>query len=360
MKKILVLTNHSYMLYQFRLELLKKLSEQHEVVLSMPFVGHEDDFKAEGFRCIETELDRRGINPLTDLKLFRFYQKLLKTEKPDLVITYSIKPNIYGGMACRLAKIPYCANVQGLGTAFQSPKLAKIVTIMYKTALSKARTVFFENHANADEFLNRKILTEDKITLLSGAGINLEKYALAEYPENETLHFLYLGRIMREKGIDELFSSVRRLHQEGVSFVLDLVGFFEDEYKAQVEELERMGIAKFHGFQTNPIPYYMAADCVVLPSYHEGMSNVLLEAAAIGRPVITSDIPGCRESVENGSTGLLCEVRNAGDLYAQMLQMTRYSGSQRRQMGLAGRRKMESEFDKKTVVQATIDALGIN
>lgn len=359
MGKILILTNHSYMLYRFRLELLKKLSEEHEVVLSMPFVGHEDDFKVEGFRCIETDVDRRGINPATDLKLFRFYQKLLKAEKPDLVITYSIKPNVYGGIACRLAGIPYCANVQGLGTAFQSSTLAKIVTVMYKTALSKARTVFFENQANADEFITRNILTEDKITVLSGAGINLRKYALAEYPKNEPMHFLYLGRIMREKGMDELFASVRRLHQEGVPFLLDLVGFFEDEYKEQVEELERMGIARFHGFQTDPVPYYAAADCVVLPSYHEGMSNVLLEAAAIGRPVITSDIPGCRESVEDGVTGLLCKAKDTDTLYEQMCKMSRLSAAQRCEMGLAGRKKMEAEFDKDAVVQATIDALNI-
>lgn len=359
MGKILVLTNHSYMLYRFRLELLKKLSEEHEVVLSMPFVGHEDDFKIEGFRCIETDVDRRGINPVTDLKLFRFYQKLLKAEKPDLVITYSIKPNVYGGMACRLAGIPYCANVQGLGTAFQSSTLAKIVTVMYKMALSKAQTVFFENWGNANEFLNRKILAKDKITVLNGAGINLRKYALAEYPENEIIHFLYLGRIMREKGMDELFASAHRLHQEGVPFLLDLVGFFEDEYKEQVEELERMGIARFHGFQTDPVPYYAAADCVVLPSYHEGMSNVLLEAAAMGRPVITSDIPGCRESVENGVTGLLCKAKDTDTLYEQMLKMSRLSAAQRYEMGLAGRKKMEAEFDKDAVVQATIDALNI-
>ena len=142
MGKILILTNHSYMLYRFRTELIRELMKDHEVVLSMPFVGHEEDFKAMGLRCIETEVDRRGINPKRDLKLFAFYRKLLKAEKPDVVITYSIKPNIYGGWACLLAGIPYCANVQGLGTAFQKPGLAQMVTVMYKTALLKARTVF--------------------------------------------------------------------------------------------------------------------------------------------------------------------------------------------------------------------------
>ena len=155
MSKILILTNHSYMLYRFRLELIQALMKSHEVVLSMPFVGHEEDFQALGLRCIETDIDRRGINPATDLKLFCTYQRLLKEEKPDLVITYSIKPNIYGGLACRIAGVPYCANVQGLGTAFQRKGLAQFVTVLYKLALGKARTVFFENRENAEEFCRR-------------------------------------------------------------------------------------------------------------------------------------------------------------------------------------------------------------
>ena len=228
MSKILILTNHSYMLYRFRLELIQELMKKHEVVLSMPFVGHEDDFQALGLRCIQTDVDRRGINPATDLKLFRTYQKLLKSEQPDLVITYSIKPNIYGGLACAIAGIPYCANVQGLGTAFQRKGLAQFVTVLYKLALGKAKTVFFENKANAEEFFRRGIISAEKATVLPGAGINLEQYPYVPYPKNETVHFLYLGRIMREKGIDELFYAAKRLHDEGADFTLDLVGFFED------------------------------------------------------------------------------------------------------------------------------------
>ena len=204
MSNILIITNHSYMLYRFRLELIQELMKAHEVVLSMPFVGHEDDFKALGIRCIETDVDRRGINPKTDLKLFSTYRKLLKDEQPDMVITYSIKPNIYGGIACRMAGITYCANVQGLGTAFQRKGLAQFVTVLYKLALSKAKTVFFENEANAAEFRKRKIIRAEKETVLPGAGINLEAYPYMPYPENDAVHFLYLGRIMKEKGMDEL------------------------------------------------------------------------------------------------------------------------------------------------------------
>lgn len=356
--KILIITNHSYMLYRFRKELIRALMQENEVVLSMPFVGHEEDFQAMGLRCINTEVDRRGINPKTDGKLFQTYRKLLKVEQPDMVITYSIKPNIYAGIACTLAGIPFCANVQGLGTAFQRKGLAQFVTVLYRTALRKAKTVFFENWGNAQEFIDRKIIPAEKITVLPGAGINLEAYRYQPYPKNDRIRFLYLGRIMKEKGIDELFSAMRRLHaQLGDRVVLDLVGFFDDAYEAQVKTLVDDGIAVFHGFQTEPRPYYAGADCVVLPSYHEGMSNVLLEAAAMGRPVITSRIHGCKEAVDEGKTGLLCTVRDADSLYDAMLRMAALPAEVRAEMGTAARQKMEREFEKTGVVQRTVGAI---
>ena len=358
MSKILMITNHSYMLYRFRLELIQALIQEHEVVLCMPFVGHEEDFQALGLRCIETNVDRRGINPVTDGKLYASYCRILKSEKPDLVITYSIKPNIYGGLACSLLGIPYCANVQGLGTAFQRKGLAAFVTFLYKLAFRNVQTVFFENEGNAAIFREKGILTAQRQTVLPGAGINLEAYPLMPYPEHEKFHFLYLGRIMREKGMDELFDAVKRLHgRYGDQVVLDLVGFFEDEYKDQVEQLTAEGIAVFHGFQSEPRPYYTEADCVVLPSYHEGMSNVLLEAAAMGRPIITSDIPGCREAIEDGVSGYLCRVKDADSLYEQMCRMVETDPDQRRTMGLAGRARMERDFEKNAVVAATTAAL---
>lgn len=367
--KLLIITNHSYMLYQFRRELIGKLMEKYEVVLSMPFVGHEDDFRKMGCRCIETEIDRRGINPVTDLKLLLFYNSIISKEKPDKVVTYSIKPNIYAGLVCRHKNVPYYANVQGLGTAFQKWMLAQFVGILYKAAFRKVRAVFFENQGNAQEFIRRHLVDEDKITVLNGAGINLEHYAYtpissrgdeekSEESGERKMHFLYLGRIMKEKGIDELFTAMRRLHKEyGDRVVLDIVGFFEDEYKNTIEKLVKDGIAVFHGFQEETRPYYVMADCVVLPSYHEGMSNVLLEAAAIGRPVITSDIPGCREAVEDGKSGYLCRVKNADMLYEKMKLMAEKSTEEIEEMGRCGRRRMEELFDKKKIVEQTASVI---
>ena len=360
-KKILIATNHAYMLWQFRRELIAELKKDHEVVLSLPFdeEKHEKPFQEMGVKCIDTPIERRGINPLTDFKLMKHYKKILLDEHPDLVITYSIKPNIYAGLICGRMGIPFCANVQGLGTAFQKAGLAQFVTLLYKVAFRKVRTVFFENEGNAEEFQKRKIIPAKKQKILHGAGINLERYPYYPYPENEKIHFLYLGRIMKEKGIDELFAAVRSLYSKREDFVLDIVGFYEDDYKEQIESLVREGIAIFHGFQENPLPYYVAADCIVLPSYHEGMSIVLLEGAAVGRPLITSDIPGCREAVVPGVTGILVKVKDTKSLQEAMETFLNKTYVDRALMGEAGRRRMEQIFDKTQVVKDTIQALGI-
>lgn len=356
--KILVITNHSYMFWRFRRELMVRLLEKHEVVLSTPFVGHEEDLRALGCRLVETEVDRRGINPVTDSKLIRAYAALLKQERPDLVITYSIKPNIYAGFLCRIKKIPYCVNVQGLGTAFQKKGLAQLVTIMYRHAVKKAGTVFFENEGNAALFRARHITPAGQQTVLHGAGINLDDYPCRPYPQRDVIRFLYVGRIMREKGVEELFYAIRNLHEKyGQKVALDLVGFFEDGYKDQVEALKREGIATFYGFQEDPRPFYEQADCIVLPSYHEGMSNVLLEGAATGRALITSDIPGCREAVEDGISGYLCRVKDREALLEAMERFVACDPQKRACMGQHGRERMERLFSRKQVVERTVRAI---
>lgn len=352
--KILILTNHSYMFWQFRRELTEELLKKHRVFLCMPFVGHEEDFAAMGAECIPADLERRGKNPLKDLELFLAYRSVMKKVRPHLVLTYSIKPNIYGGLACRMAGIPYFACVQGLGTAFQSRHLAGAVSFLYRRGLRGAEKVFFENRADAAEFASRGIVDVKRQVILPGAGVNLDYYACLSYPRNEKFHFLYLGRIMREKGVDELFAALRLLRGD---FVLDLAGFYEEDYGDRVRRLEKEGLAVFHGFQEDPRPLYAMADCVVMPSYHEGMSNVNLEAAASGRPLITSDIPGCREAVEEGVTGLLTRKGSTQALALAMQDMMDRSPEAREAMGLAGRRKMEKEFDRQDVIRAVLEAM---
>lgn len=356
--KILILANNDIGLYQFRRELIQELLKDNNIYISLPYGKLVEPLKEMGCQYIDTPIDRRGINPLTDIKLIIKYIGVMREIKPDMVITYTIKPNVYGGAVCRLLNIPYAVNITGLGTAFQKQPLASIVSIMYKIALKKAKTVFFENHNNAELFIDRKIIPNNKATILPGAGVNLDYYSYIPYSENEKVRFLYLGRIMKEKGMDELFYAIRKLYEKyGDKVQLDLVGFFEDEYKETVDKLESDGIVVFHGYQEDPRPFYANSDCVVLPSYHEGMSNVLLEAAATGRCIITSDIPGCREAVDDGVTGFLCAVQDKESLYEKMEAIVETSKEQIIRYGENGRCKMQKEFKKELVVCLTKDSI---
>ena len=357
--KFLIVTNHSYMFWRFRRELTSELLKRGEVVISTPFVGHEDDLQSMGCRCVQTTLERRSLNPRKEIALFAFYHKLLREEKPDLVITYSIKPNIYAGYACRLLHIPYFVNVQGLGSIFQRESTAKIASLLYRMAVKEAQAVFFENQSSAEVFARRGIVPKQKEIILSGAGINLNEYSCQPYPSEENgIHFLYLGRIMQEKGIDEILEASQRLKQEyGNRVFIDFVGFFEDDYKDRIDLLVKRNVIRFHGFCSDPRPFYAQAHCIVLPSYHEGMSNVLLEAASIGRALITSDIPGCREAVSDGETGFLVPVKDSEALYQAMKHFLELSPEKRRLMGERSRLKMETEFDKEQVVDETLAAM---
>lgn len=360
-KKILIITNHSYMLYRFRLELIKKLMEDYEVILSMPFVGHEEDFQKLGLCCIETKFERRGMNPIKDFALVREYEHQLKEINPDLAITYSIKPNIYAGWLCGRNGIPYASVIQGLGSAFENPHLEILVSFMYKHALMDASVIFFENESDAQFFLDKELISPNKVKVLPGAGVNLKTYDYKEYPKNDLFRFAYIGRIMKEKGIGELLEASRELRDRGYRFILDFVGFYEDEnedeYRKEIERQVIRGEANDHGFKEDPRPYYEMADCIVMPSYHEGMSNVLLEAAAMGRPVITTDVPGCREAVNDGISGLLVKSRDTVSLTEAMETMLKMERKEREAMGKEGRSKMEEVFDKEKVVEETIKNL---
>ena len=356
--KILILTNYDVGLYQFRRELIEALLKENQVTISLPYGELVEPLKDMGCVFLDTPVDRRGINPVTDLKLLMKYRRMLRTEKPDLVITYTIKPNIYGGIACRMAKIPYAVNITGLGTAFQKQgTLRKFVTFLYKTALKKAKVVLFENAANRQIFIDEKIVPEGKCCLLSGAGVNLERYTYAPYPMAEPVRFLFMGRVMKEKGVEELFAAMERLRREGETCSLDVLGSYEENYAEQIRNFEAEGWLRYHGYQKDVRPFIAQTHCFVLPSYHEGMANTNLECAAMGRPLITSDIPGCKEAVIDGVSGLLCQPKNADSLHFAMKRFLSLSNQQRQAMGKAGRQHMEAVFDKNKVVEKTIQNL---
>lgn len=355
--RVLVLANFDVGLYNFRKDLLKDLIEKkNEVYISLPY-GEKVELLTElGCKYINTNVDRRSINPLTDVKLIKDYFKLINKIKPDKVITYTIKPNIYAGCVCRMKNIPMYANITGLGTAFQGNGiLTKFVTSLYKYAFKKVKTVFFENKENRDIFIGKGIISAEKSYCLNGAGVNLEEYKFTEYPtDDSTIHFLFIGRIMREKGINELLDCATRMHEENINAVIDIIGSFEEDYKEKFAEMEETGIIKYYGYQSNVKPFIERSHCFVLPSYHEGMANTLLECGAMGRPLITSNIHGCLEAVQDGVTGFLCEVKNSDDLYAKMRKFIYLAYDEKCKMGQLSHTYISNKFDKKKVVEETV------
>lgn len=359
--QILILANHSGGLYDFRKDLIAELKTHASVAVAVPHNDRWDELNGLADRVIELPVDRRGMNLLHDGKLFRQYRAILKEIQPDLVLTYTIKPNIYGGLACRMAHIPYAVNITGLGSAIENGGwLKKFVLALYRPALKGAKVVFFENVGNRDTLAATGVVPKGRDVVLHGAGVNLEDYPCQPYPQEGPVRFLFVGRVMHEKGVDELFAAAKRMKQQyGEHVEFHMVGSFEEAYKPVMDQLEQAGVVKYHGYQSDMKPFYAMASCVALPSYHEGMSNVLLEAAASGRPLITSDIPGCREAVEDGVSGYLCPAKDADALYEAMRRFAALPVEQRSEMGRCGRERMEQQFSKTAVVAETIKHLEI-
>lgn len=364
-KRILIVCNSSSGLNDFRGMLLDKLiSLDFDVYAIVPpadvkqEILSEDKLMERGCKLKKIFIERRGVNPISDIKLFLSYKETIQKITPDMVITYTIKPNVYAGVACRLLKVPYAVNITGLGTAFEGGgMLRKIVTFMNRVSCRAAKVVFFENEENRQLFINEKIVEECQTYRLNGAGVDLEKFKVTEYPKGDKIKFLFMGRIMAEKGINELFSAMNKLVSEGINCELDVLGGFEENYKEIIKKYEDEGWLHYHGFQADVRPFIKKCHCFVLPSWHEGMANTNLESAASGRPLITTNIHGCLEAVIENKSGFLVERKNADDLYKKMKEFTELSYEERKAMGLASRKHMENVFDKKIVVENTIKEL---
>ena len=335
------------------------VNKKNKVYISLPYGEMVEPLKKMGCKFIDAPVDRRGLNPIKDFELFVYYVELLKKVKPDLAITYTIKPNIYGSLACEILRIPYAVNITGLGTAFQKQgMLRKFVTTLYKISLRKAKVVFFENCENQQIFIDEHIIPASKTCLLNGAGVNLEHFSYQEYPqETDEVRFLFVGRVMKEKGVNELFKAMRMLRKDGVNCSLDVVGGFEENYEPIIKRFEKEGWLYYHGFQDDVRPFIKNCHCFVLPSWHEGMANTNLECAASGRPVITSNIHGCLEAVIDGESGFLCEKQNARSLYEVMKIFAELPVEVRAEMGKYGRYHMRQHFEKSNVVRKTIISL---
>ncbi|MEF2782007.1 MAG: glycosyltransferase family 4 protein [Clostridium sp.] len=358
--KILILTNNSGGLYRFRKELISSLiSSNIEVIASTPFDNNVEDLKQLGIKLIEIDINRRGMNPIKDSKLILDYFRLIKKEKPSLIITYTIKPNLYGTLIARFLKIPYAINITGLGSVFQNDNwLRKMIIGWYKFVCKKVKVIFFENEGNKQTFLDFNIVEENKTCVLNGAGVNLHDFYFSEYPDSDDkIHFLFIGRIMKEKGVDELFWAIEKIHKQNKNVVLDILGSYEDNYQSKIDNLVENGIVNYYGVQNDVRPFIKKSHCFVLPSYHEGMANTLLENAAMGRPLITSNIFGCKEAVIDKKNGYLIEVKNKDDLYDKMQTFIHLPLEEKQKMGKFSRKHIEDIFDKEKVVKKTIKYL---
>lgn len=357
--KILVLSNFGMGLYKFRKELLQELINQgHEIFVSLPNDEYVPLLESLGCEYIESNLDRRGTNPIADMKLLSSYIKILKKIKPDIVLTYTIKPNVYGGIACRVTKTPCLPNITGLGTAVENEGLMQKITLsLYKIALKNADCIFFQNEPNRQFFIDRGII-KSKSKVIPGSGVNLEQHRYEDYPiDEENIRFLFIGRIMRAKGIDELLNAAKQIKEDQKNVEFHLVGFCEEGYSEELRELNDSGIIHYHGQQDDVHKFIKDSHATILPSYHEGTSNVLLESASTGRPILASNVTGCKETFDDGVSGIEFEVKSVKALVSAIQQFLNLPHENKKQMGIAGRKKMEQEYDRKLVINAYLEEI---
>ena len=351
-EKVLLVSNVTGGLVNFRRELLEALCLEYDVtVLASENIGR-DLLDRLGCTFINTDFDRHGTNPVRELGLYFRYKKLIKQIAPKIVMTYTIKPNIYAGAACASLGIPYVVNVTGLGAAVENGGLMQKVTVpMYRYGIRKAQKVFFQNAENQRFMLEHKML-RGPYELLPGSGVNLDRFKLLDYPKGDEVHFVFISRVIKAKGIDQFIEAAEYIRAKYPYTRFHVCGNCEQEYEGRLKELTDRGILIYHG-RVNDIPaIHKLSACTVHPSYYpEGMSNVLLESAASGRPVITTRRAGCREVVDEGISGYLVNERDSKDLIEKIEQFLALSWDQRRDMGLAGRKKVESEFDRRIVVE---------
>ncbi|MDE6606321.1 MAG: glycosyltransferase family 4 protein [Lachnospiraceae bacterium] len=359
MKTVLFIVNHNITIYNFRKELAERLVvEGYRVIVVLPVTEETQKISELGCEVIDVPVERRGTNPVHDFKLFLTYRKILKKIRPDVVLTYTIKPNVYGGLAADSLKIPYLCTVTGLGVAIEGGGLLKKISLMlYKAGLSGVSKIFFQNADNRKVFEDAHI-GKGRYELVSGSGVNIEDFKRIPFPSSEEkAGFVFISRVQRAKGIENYLEMAQEIKGKYPDTVFHILGFCEEDYKEKLEKLTKEGVICYHGMQQDIRPVLERCQCLVHPSFHEGMSNVCMEAAAAGRAVIASDISGCREIIEEGVTGFLVKPGDTQDLVRAVEYFLNLRYNEKMQMGEAGRMKMSREFDRKNVVSKYMEEI---
>jgi glycosyltransferase involved in cell wall biosynthesis len=362
---VLITVNAAWNIWNFRQPIVRSLREDgHSVTALAPpdeSVGH---LEKAGCRFLPLAMNVKGLSPLSDLLLFDTFQKTFALNRPDIILSYTIKNNLFGALAAKRCGIPFIPNVTGLGTAFLSGGALKVVAeALYRSAFRGLPVVFFQNSDDWELFTRRRLIEREQGRLLPGSGIDLSRFGYQHLPQNDGgLTFLMISRLLRDKGVLEYVEAARQMKVRGIRARFQLLGAADAKNRsavsaAAVEEWHREGTIEYLGTLSDVRPAIRAADCVVLPSYREGAPRTLIEAAAMGRPVIATDVPGCRSVVEHGATGLLCLARDASSLADALVRVSEMSFEARAAMGKAGRQKMEREFDEEFVVTAYRQAI---
>lgn len=362
MKKVLILSNDHAYTYDLRKEIIEELLKNYEVCIAVPYGEKMALLEEMGCKHAQVELEKRGTNPLADFKLFRSYLSIMKSYKPDVVLTYTIKPNVYGGFAASLRGIPYLANITGLGTAIEHEGIMQKFTILlHRIGFRKINCVFFQNSENKKFFEDRKIC-KAQYRLLPGSGVNTKDYVYLEYPsDDKCVEFLFISRIMKEKGIEEYLYAAEQIKEKYPNTVFHILGNCNEEYEDIVKQAHDKGIVNYHGRTNDVMPFIKNCHCLIHPSYYpEGMSNVCLEAASCGRPVITTNRSGCRETVDDRKTGYVVAIKDKEQLVNAIEQFIKLPYEEKVEMGKEGRKKMQETFDRSNVVAAYMEEIERN
>ena len=363
-RKVLVCSNYAWTLVNFRMPLIKSLlNAGYEVCVLTQYDGYEALIENEGVTISPLYISRKGINPFVDLGTLLSILRALSKLRPNYILLFTIKPVIYGAIAAKILRIPSIIMITGLGTAFISDNwITKVVKRLYRFALSSVSVIFFQNVDDRTVFVDQKLVNEKVCRYTPGSGVDINKFSYSVLPNTAEISFLLIARMLWDKGIGEFVEAARTLKLKYPNTRFQLLGPLGVQNRTSIKNTEMKaweneGIIEYLGETDDVTSYIEKACCVVLPSYREGTSRVLLEAAAMGRPLIAADVPGCREVVEDGVTGLLCKPRNYVDLSQKIELMLKLPYETRHVMGKKGRDKIENEFRQEIVCDLYIDAI---
>ncbi|MBB4004833.1 glycosyltransferase family 4 protein [Aurantimonas endophytica] len=364
-KRVLIAINTSWNIFNFRAGLIRGLRERgYEVIAVAPHDAYAPRLAELGCRYVPLPMDNKGTSPLKDLALAIRFWRLLRRERPDVFLGYTIKPNVYGSVAARLLGIPVINNIAGLGTAFiRENWLTRLVKGLYRAGLAGSKTIFFQNEDDRALFVGNGIVRKERTALLPGSGIDLHLFAPEPEPgSGAPFSFLLVARLLWDKGVGEYVEAARLVREKRPDVQFRLLGFLDVVNRtaipqAAVDAWVQEGIIDYLGSCEDVRPHLAEAHCVVLPSYREGTPRTLLEAASMAKPLIATDVPGCRQVVDDGENGYLCRPRDVPDLAAKMLAMLALGHQDLNSMGLAGRLKMEREFDEAIVLAQYLKAI---